>query len=92
MKIPKIKPRSKQVLVKQDSEESRVSENGIVTPNSVDQEKKSTGVVIEVGGDIKDLKKNQRVIFGTYAGEIIKFKDVEYRILFDEDVLAILED
>ena len=90
--MKKIYPRSKQILVKPDSEESRESESGILTPDNVEQEKKSIGTVVEVGSEIKDISKKDRVIFGTFAGDRIKFKEnlkeVEYVILHDEDVLA----
>lgn len=91
----KIIPRSKQILVVPDSEESRESDYGIMTPDNVEQEKKSIGTVIAVGKEIKDVKKNDRVIFGTFAGERIKLressKEVDYILLLDEDVLAFIE-
>lgn len=92
--MKKIYPRSKQILVKPDSEESRESESGILTPDNVEQEKKSIGTVIEVGSEIKDISKKDRVIFGTFSGDRIKLKEnlkeVEYVILHDEDVLAFI--
>jgi len=91
----KITPRAKQVLVKPDGVESRESESGIITPSNIEQEQKAIGTVIAVGSDIKDIYRDDRVIYGAYAGEVIKFreggKDVEYRILFDEDILAFIE-
>jgi len=85
-----IKPRVKQVLVQQDEEESRTSANGLITPDSVEQEQKAFGTVIAVGEGIDDLKEGDRVIFGAFAGEKIELKKekVEYVLLFDEDVLA----
>jgi len=95
MKILKIKPRGKQILVRPDGEASRVSEHGLITPSNVEQEKKSVGTVEAVGPDIKDVKKGDRVIYGTYAGERIKLhngkEEVDFALLFDEDVLAFLE-
>jgi co-chaperonin GroES (HSP10) len=94
--MKKIIPRSKQVLVQPDMEESKESEFGIITPDNVEQEKKSIGTVLSVGKDIKDIKKGMRVIFGTFAGERIKFKEsskeLDYILLLDEDVLAFIED
>ena len=95
MKTPKIKPRGKQVLVQPDPEKSRQSESGIVTTENVEQERKAIGVVLAVGAEIKDIKKGDRVIYGAYAGERLKFgastKDFDYVLLFDEDVLAFIE-
>ena len=95
MKTSKIKPRGKQILVTPDPARSRTSSHGLVTPSNIEQEKKSVGTVIAVGPDIKDVKKGDHVIYGTYAGERIKLhdgvKEVEFALLFDEDVLAFLE-
>lgn len=97
MKLPKIRPRGKQILVKQESEKSRLSEHGLSTPDSVEQERKAIGEVVAVGPEIKDVKKGDRVIFGTYAGEHIKIKgqigkEEDYVLLFDDDVLAFWEE
>ena len=92
-KIPKITPRGKYILVKLYEESSRTSEHGIRTPDNVEQEKKSVGEVIAVGPEIKDVKKGDTVMYGTFAGDDIAFdvedgKVVEFKILHDEDVLA----
>lgn len=85
-----IKPRTKQILVKPDGEDSRESEYGIITPPRVEQEQKAIGTVLAVGPDVKDIKKGDRVIFGVYAGDSIKMDGVDYKLLHDEDVLAFL--
>lgn len=92
----KIIPRKLQVLVRPDDEESRENEFGIITPDNVEKEQKAFGTVEAVGKGIDDIKKGDRVIYGAYAGEKIKIKqskkEVDYILLFDEDVLAFLED
>ena len=94
--MSKIIPRGKQVLVKPDGEESRVSKHGILTPSNVEQEQKATGTVLDVGKEIKDIVKGDRVIYGAFAGEKLKIressKDVDYVLLFDEDILAFIKD
>ncbi len=96
MITPRIRPRSKQVLVSPETPESRVSKHGILTPSNVEQEQKSIGLVLAVGSEIKDIKKGDKVIYGAYAGEKIKLqensKQVDYILLFDEDILAFIED
>lgn len=91
----KITPRGKRILVKRDAPESRENEAGIITPDNVEQEQKAFGTVVDVGREIKDVKKGDRVIYGAYAGEIIvqseKGKQVEYRLLDDEDVIAFMK-
>ena len=96
IKTPKITPRGSQILVKQDKEDSRESEHGIFTPGNVEQEQKTFGTVISVGPKITDVKKGDRVIYATFAGDKIKLKEngkeVEYVLLPDEDVLAFMDD
>lgn len=92
----KITPRGKYILVKPDAEVSRESEFGIVTPENIEKEQKAFGEVVAVGSEIKDIKKGDHVIYGAYGGEKIKLhestKDVDYVLLFDEDVIAFLND
>ena len=96
MKIPTIIPRGKQVLVKPNDAESRVSEHGIISPDNEEQETKAIGTVIAVGPEIKDIKEGNKVIYGAFAGEQISFKEsteeVDFVLLFDEDVLAFIKD
>lgn len=96
MKIPKITPRGKQILVQPDGETARESEYGIVMPDSVEQETKAFGTVIAVGPEITDVEVGKRVIYGAFAGEQISLqesdKEVDFVLLFDEDVLAFIED
>lgn len=91
MKKTTIIPRGKYILVETDKEEKRLSEAGLATPDNEEQEKKSIGTVIAVG-DVKDIKKGDRVVYGTYAGDTIKMKDEEFKLLHDDDVLAFLKD
>ncbi len=89
---PRIRPRKNQILVEPDPEESRESAHGIITPSNVEQERKAVGTVQAVGPDIRDVSKGDRVIYGAFAGEKLKLGDQEFVLLFDEDVLAFLED
>lgn len=92
----KIKPRKNQILVQPDGEPSRQTEHGLIMPSNVEQEQKAIGTVVAVGPEIKDVKKGDRVLYGAFAGESIAFsrdpKKVDYKLLFDEDVLAFIED
>ena len=97
MKNPKITPRGKWIYVQQDAEEARVSDSGLYTPDNIEQEKKAFGQVLAVGDKIKDIKVGQRVVYGLYAGETLKFKDdnskdVDFKLLHDDDVIAFIED
>ena len=87
-----IKPRKMQVLVRPEGEQSNVSESGLITPSTVEQEQRAVGEILAVGQGIDDLNVGDNVIYGAYAGERISTRegdeDVEYILLHDEDVLA----
>lgn len=93
----KIVPLQKIILVKPDDKPDRESKFGIITPGNVEQENpKTSGKVISVGPEVKNVKKGDTVIYATYAGEKLKInendKEVEYVLVFNDDIWAILED
>lgn len=92
----KITPRGKQVLIEPDGEASRVSQHGIISPDNEEQETKAIGTVIAVGSNVEDIKKDDRVIYGTFAGEEIKLeetdKDVDFILVDEEWVLGFVTD
>ena len=96
MKTPEITPRGEQVLIKPDGEQSRESEYGIVTPGNVEQETKAFGTVVAVGPEVKDIKKDDRVIFGKFAGEEISFQEsteeVDLVLVPQKEVLAFIQE
>jgi chaperonin GroES len=86
------------VLVLRIQEEEKTS-GGIVIPDTA-KEKPMQGKVIAVGpGKVDEkgkripmeVKKNDRVIFGKYAGNEIKIDGVEHLIMREDDILAIVE-
>jgi len=87
----KIKPLGDRILVRVLQVEER-TKGGIYIPQTA-QEKTQQGVVEEVG-DFQDIKVKvgQKVIYDKYAGTQIKIDDVDYLILRNDDVLAIVED
>lgn len=92
----KIRPRAKQVLLEPVPEEARVTDSGLLTPDNVEQERKAVGTVLAVGDKVEDIQVGDKVIYGAFAGESIKMrasgKDVDYKLLFDEDILAFIDD
>jgi len=90
----KLKPLGDRVIVKPISEEE-VTKSGIVIPDTVEKEKKEEGEVVAIGNGEKitklNLKEGDKVIFGKYAGEEVSLEDVDYKVLKEEDVLAIVE-
>lgn len=88
-KIEKIIPLGYYVLVKVAEPDSRETENGLLIPSNVEQEQKSQGIVEAVGEKVTNVKKGDKVIYGTYAGETVKRqengKEVEYKLLLQAD-------
>ncbi|MBA92687.1 MAG: co-chaperone GroES [Phyllobacteriaceae bacterium] len=93
-----VQPLHDRVLVRRFSEEEK-SKGGIIIPDSA-KEKPAEGVVIAVGGgrvseDGKvrplDVTKDDRVLFGKYAGTEIKLDGEEYLMMREDDILGILK-
>jgi len=85
------------VLHREDAEE--VTAGGIVLPDSA-QDKPARGKVLSVGdGRLMDdgtrkalqVKKGDRVLFSSYAGEPFKLGDEELLLMREEDILAVIE-
>ncbi|MFA6410913.1 MAG: co-chaperone GroES [Candidatus Buchananbacteria bacterium] len=90
----KLKPLGNRIVVQSFTEEE-TTKSGIILPDTVDKEKKAEGKVLAIGDGEKiiklGLKIGDKVIFGKYAGEEVKVEKEEYKILSDEDVLAVIE-
>ena len=90
----KLKPLGNRVVVQPLTEEE-TTKSGIILPDTVDKEKKAEGKVLAIGDGEKitklGLKVGDKVLFGKYAGEEVKVDEKEYKILSDEDVLAVIE-
>ena len=89
-----IRPLGDRVIVKPLTQEE-VTKSGIVLPDTVEKEKKEQGEVVSIGSGEKikkfNLRPGDKVIFGKYAGEDVEIDDVEYKVLKEEDVLAVIE-
>jgi chaperonin GroES len=72
--------------------------SGIIIPPSADKERPMSGMVVAVGpGKYEDgalvpmqLKKGDQVLFAKYGYEEVKIEGVEYYILAESAVLAVL--
>jgi chaperonin GroES len=94
----KIRPLQDRILVKRLKEEE-TTKGGIIIPDTA-KEKPSEGLVVEVGkGKVLengkqvplDVKKNDRILFGKYAGTEIKLDGEEYLIMREDDVLGVIQ-
>lgn len=92
-----VKPLADRVLVKPlEAQESK--KGGIIIPDTA-KEKPQEGEVVEVGpGRITDdgkkiameVKKGDKVLYGKYSGTEVTLEGVEYLILREPDILAIV--
>ncbi|MBE6065220.1 co-chaperone GroES [Clostridium cochlearium] len=93
----KIRPLGDRVVIKR-IEVEETTKSGIVLPGTA-KEKPQEAEVIAVGpGGVIDgkevkmeVKVGDRVLFSKYAGNEVKVDDVEYTILRQDDILAVLE-
>ena len=93
----KLKPLADRVVLKQRAAEERTA-SGLFLASSA-QEKPEIYDVIEVGpgglveGNQVDMivKAGQQVLVGKYSGSKVKLEDVEYTIVRQSDILAIIE-
>jgi len=92
-----IKPLHDKVVVERVEAEEKTA-SGIVLPGSA-SEKPDLGVVVAVGeGKVLDngtkvamtVKVGEKVVFGKYAGQQIKFDGKEYTIMSESDILGII--
>ena len=93
----KIRPLHDRILVER-VEAQEVGRGGIIIPDTA-KEKPQEGKVIAAGNgrltdDGKrlalDVQVGDRILFGKYSGSEVTLDDVEYVIMREEDVLAIL--
>ncbi|MCD6296668.1 MAG: co-chaperone GroES [Deltaproteobacteria bacterium] len=94
----KIRPLNDRVLVLRINEEEKTS-GGIIIPDTA-KEKPQEGRVVAAGpGKLDDngkripleIKENDHVLFGKYAGTEIKIDGVEHIIMREDDILGIME-
>ncbi len=93
-----IKPLTDRVLIKMVEAEETTKSGIILT--SASQEKPQIAEVIEVGPGGKDengikvemqVKKGDKVITSQYSGTEVKYQGVDYIIVRQSDILAVVE-
>lgn len=92
-----LKPLSDRVVVRRVDSES-VTKGGIVIPDAA-TEKADSGRVLAVGPGKRnkdgqvialDVRVDDRVLFGKFAGQTVKVDGEELLILKEEDILAVI--
>lgn len=84
-----LKPLADRVVLKR-VEALEKTASGIVLPDTA-KEKPEQGEIIEVGKDVKEVKKGDKVLFSKYAPAEVKVDGKEYLITKEEDILAIVK-
>ncbi len=94
----RLQPMGERLVIQREEGESTTS-GGIVLPDSA-KEKPARGTVLAIGtGKLLDdgsrsksqLKVGDRVLFTSYAGENVEIDDVEYLLMREDDILAVVE-
>lgn len=92
-----IKPLGDRVVIKK-VEAEETTKSGIVLPGSAKEQPQMAEVVaVGPGGVVEgkeitmEVKIGDKVIFSKYAGTEVKFDGVEYTILRQNDILAVVE-
>jgi|TARA_B100000886_G_scaffold305351_1_gene237050 chaperonin GroES len=92
-----LKPLADRVVVEPAPAEDK-SAGGIILPDTA-QEKPQQGTVVAVGpGKVSDsgskvdmtVKKSDKVLYGKYSGSEVTFDGVDYVIMRESDILAVL--
>ena len=93
-----VRPLHDRILIKR-VEEGETVKGGIIIPDTA-KEKSQEGEVIAVGDGKRtkdgkiipiDVRVGDRILFGKYSGTDIRIDDVDYVIVREEEVLAVLE-
>jgi chaperonin GroES len=94
----KLQPLGERLVIRREESETKTA-GGIVLPDSA-KEKPARGTVVAIGtGKLLDdgtrsksqLKTGDRVLFTSYAGENVEIDDVEYLLMREDDILAVIE-
>lgn len=92
-----IKPLGDRVVIKK-VEAEETTKSGIVLPGSAKEQPQLAEVMAVGPGGVVDgkeivmeVKVGDKVIFSKYAGTEVKFDGVEYTVLRQNDILAVVE-
>lgn len=93
-----LKPLGSRILVQREKEKE-VTSSGIILPSD-DSKKSRIAKVVAVGKGTKDkdgklikptIKVGDKVLLGNYGGDDVTYDDVDYTIVDEKEILAIVE-
>lgn len=85
MAVP-IQPLGDYVVAKGEEAASKTA-SGLYLPEK-SQEKPKVAVVLAIGKKVEDVKVGDRIIYGGYSNEPIKYEGEEYILVKSENILA----
>ena len=94
-----LKPLEEYVVIKPIVQEEKTS-SGIYLPDTAHKDKPQTGEIIAVGSGrvlengqkvACEVKVGETVVFAKYAGSELQFDGIDYVIMKERDILAIVE-
>lgn len=85
-----LRPLNNNVVLRKEAAEKKTASGIILTEGAKD--KPSIATVVAVGKDCEaKIKENDKVVYKEYSGTKVKMDEVEYIIIEDEDILAVVE-
>lgn len=94
-----LRPIGDRVIVKPAAKEE-MTKAGIILPDTVNKERPENGEVIAVGPgkmlengtrSAMSIKVGDKVVFKKYSPDEVKIDDVEYLVISESDVMAVIE-
>jgi chaperonin GroES len=94
-----LQPLHDKVLIESIDHDEK-TKGGIIIPETAEKERPQEGKVVAVGsgrllldGTVKplDVKKGDKVLFGKFGGAEIGIEGVQYLILREDEILAIVD-
>jgi len=82
------KPLGDRVLVERTEEENTTA-SGIIIPDNA-KEKPSRAKVLAVGSEVEEIRVNDIVVFGKYAGTDLVLDGKDYLVLETSDILGVI--
>jgi chaperonin GroES len=95
----KLNPLHDRVVVRRVEADTKTA-SGLIIPDNV-AEKPDQGIVLAVGAGKRtsegalipmSLKENDKVLFGKFAGQLVKVHGEEVLILSEEEIYAVIEE
>lgn len=81
-----LKPLKDRVVAYKEQPKEKTA-SGLLLPSD-SKEKPAYAIVESVGPDVKEIKKDDKIIYKEYSGTNVKINDTEYLILEEKDILA----